>query len=67
MQKKTIYDVSQRDANTCYFRGEAGIAKAAPERTANGRKSDLSKARWGTVVKYLHKKRGAYGGIIGSF
>ena len=58
-KKKTIYYVSQRDEITCYFRGEAGIAKAVPERTDNGRKRDLSKAGWGTVVKYLHKKRGA--------
>ena len=51
--------MTQRDANTCYFRGEGGIAKTVPEKTANGRKRDLAKAKWGTVIKYLRKKRGA--------
>ena len=51
--------MSQRDANTCYFRGEGGIAKVVPERTANGRKRELAKAKLGTVIKFLHKKRGA--------
>eukprot|EP00804_Cyclotella_cryptica_P020114 CCRYP_020133-RA/>CCRYP_020133-RA protein AED:0.24 eAED:0.24 QI:0/0/0/1/1/1/2/0/687 len=49
--------MSQRDANTCYYRGERAIYDIVPENTPKGRPRVITSMKWATVVKYMHKKR----------
>eukprot|EP00804_Cyclotella_cryptica_P001683 CCRYP_009072-RA/>CCRYP_009072-RA protein AED:0.30 eAED:0.29 QI:0/-1/0/1/-1/1/1/0/334 len=49
--------MSQRDANTCYYRGERAIFDIVPENTPQGRPRVIASMKWATVVKYMHKKR----------
>jgi hypothetical protein len=46
-------------ANTCYFHGEsATIIALIPPTTNTGRNILISRIKWGTVVKFMHKRRG---------
>jgi hypothetical protein len=46
-------------ANTCYFHGESAIIDLIPPTTNTGRKRLISRIKWGTVVKFTYKRRGA--------
>jgi hypothetical protein len=45
-------------ANTCYFHGESAIIDLVPSQTNNGRDRLVSRMKWTTVVRFMHKKRG---------
>jgi hypothetical protein len=50
--------MSHTMANTCYFHGESAIIDIIPTTTNTGRNRLVSKMKWNTVVKFMHKKRG---------
>ena len=45
-------------ANTCYFHGESAIIDLVPTQTNKGRDRLVSRMKWTTVVRFMHKKRG---------
>ena len=47
-----------RQAASCYYHGESIISTIIPSKTPQGRERLVSKMKWTTVVKYMHKKRG---------
>ena len=49
--------MSLHEANTCYYRGERGIFDVVPENTPQGRPRIVARMKWGTVVKFMHKRR----------
>ena len=48
----------QVETNACNYRGESAIRAAVPSNTPEHRTRNVSRLRWGTVVKYMQKKRG---------
>jgi hypothetical protein len=48
--------MSHTMANTCYFHGESAIIDIIPTTTNTGRNRLVSKMKWNTVVKFMHKK-----------
>lgn len=49
--------MDHQQAATCYYHGESIILASIPNTTAKGRVRKVEDMRWGTVVKYMHKKR----------
>ena len=49
--------MDHQQAATCYYHGESIILATIPNKTAKGRIRKVEDMRWGTVVKYMHKKR----------
>ena len=50
--------MTQVETNICYYHGESAIRAAVPSNTPEHRIRNVSRLRWGTVVKYMQKKRG---------
>jgi hypothetical protein len=50
--------MSHTMTNTCYFHGESAIIDIIPTTTNTGRNRVVSKMKWNSVVKFMHKKRG---------
>jgi hypothetical protein len=44
-------------ANTCYFHGESAIIDLVPAQTNKGRDRLVSRMKWTTVIRFMHKKR----------
>ena len=49
--------MNHQQAATCYYHGESIILATIPNKTAKGRIRKVEDMRWGTVDKYMHKKR----------
>ena len=49
--------MDHQQAATCYYHGESIILATIPNKTAKGRIRKVEDMRWGTVDKYMHKKR----------
>ena len=45
------------EAKLCYYHGERGIFDVVPENTPQGRPQIVARMKWGTVVKFMHKRR----------
>ena len=50
--------MSHEEANTCYYHGESALAAVIPDTTSKGRPRAIATMKWGSLVKYLYKKRG---------